>query len=577
MKKEAILHIPLSQYAYAQDEHTLVVRIRTGKEDVERCFLYYGDRADPQESIRMKQILLRRAASDDLFDYFEGIIEDSYARVCYYFLLEDGQEKEYYYGRGFCKKMESHRTEFFQFPYIRREDIHSMPSWAKELVMYQIFPDSFASEEQHLIGRSKPCSAEKVQMEGKLGGTLEGIGKNLDYLTYLGINCIYLNPIFSANSYHKYDTIDYYEVDPCFGTKEDLKALVKECHSRGIRVLLDGVFNHCGPDFFAFRDVLEKGEHSKYCDWFYQMPQPVLFQDPPNYAAFAYVKEMPKLNTGNPEVAEYLSKVGAYWIQEADIDGWRLDVANEVDHDFWRKFRKTVREVKEDCFLIAEIWEDSNVWLQGDQFDSSMNYTFSYLCRDFFAERKITAEVFDQQIQKMIMRYPREVSLAQMNFLDTHDVPRFLSYCGGDQKRMELAFFYLFMSVGVPSVFYGDECYIEGREEAGYRAAMDWEKVARGEVLDLSRWIRMRREHKALTCGDYESLYVEDGRGVYIFLRICPEEKLAVCLNNSDSLQHLELCEIFQGDILLEDLETKEVCKKEILLKAMSGSIFKMV
>ena len=170
-------------------------------------------------------------------------------------------------------------------------------------------------------------------------------------------------------------------------------------------------------------------------------------------------------------MVEYLCNVGTYWIREADIDGWRLDVANEINHEFWRAFRHAVRAVKEDIFLIGEIWEEAGIWLQGDQFDSTMNYTFSYLCRDFFGKGELSVSEFDAQMQRMIYRYPWQVSLAQMNFLDSHDIPRFLSYCNGNRKRMELAFFYLFMGVGVPSVFYGDEVYIEGMKELEYRAA----------------------------------------------------------------------------------------------------------
>lgn len=162
---------------------------------------------------------------------------------------------------------------------------------------------------------------------------------------------------------------------------------MQQCHKRGIRVILDGVFNHCGADFFAFRDVRQKGKASRYYNWFYHLPETIQYADPPNYEAFAYVKEMPKLNTGNPEVVEYLCNVGTYWIREADIDGWRLDVANEINHEFWRAFRHAVRAVKEDMFLIGEIWEEAGIWLQGDQFDSTMNYTF-LICAGIFLERE---------------------------------------------------------------------------------------------------------------------------------------------------------------------------------------------
>lgn len=553
MYKAAILHIPLSQYAYAIDEHTLTIRIRAAKDDIKTVTLFYGDRADPVEPMRTTSVEMGKKASDDLFDYFEANIEDRYTRVCYYFLLDDGKEKTYYYERNFCDSMSCGRTEYFQFPYIRREDLISEPQWAPETIMYHIFPDSFASGYRSLSGEGK--RVEEMESVTNLGGTLAGVTENVDYLRDMGINCIYLNPIFAANSYHKYDTLDYLSVDPCFGTKEDLKALVAKCHEMGIRVILDGVFNHCGPNFFAFADVLEKGKASRYYDWFYHLPDPIVYADPPNYEAFAYVKEMPKLNTGNPEVEEYMIHVGTYWMEEVGIDGWRLDVANEINHDFWRHFRSAVRKVRPDAFFIGEIWEDAGVWLSGDQFDSSMNYRFSYLCRDFFAERKMSVSEFDAQIQKMILRYPWQVALAQMNFLDSHDVPRFLSYCGGDRSRMELAFFYLFMSVGIPSVFYGDEQYLAGVTEPEYRQAMPW--GSRDNCYDkFKKWMELRKSHPALMRGEYRTVLTDDTRGIYVFAREYGKDKVLVALNNSDVVQTVEVdgvrmeLEAMSGDVI---------------------------
>ena len=575
MKKEAVLHIPLSHYAYAEDEQTLVIRIRTAKNDIEKCSLFYGDRVDIQEPIHTKKIGMIKVSSDDLFDYYEGRVKDIYTRVCYYFLLEDKTEILYYYSRGFCDKINCHRTEYFQFPYIRREDIHNPPEWAKDIVMYHIFPDSFASGKRCIEKQQKSCEYKGTSSVTNVGGTLKGIEANLDYLKELGINCIYLNPIFAANSYHKYDTIDYFEIDPCLGTKEDFKRFVKECHMNGIIVILDGVFNHCGPDFFAFQDVLKNGEKSQYYDWFYHMPIPICFCDPPSYEAFAYVKEMPKLNTGNPKVMEYLCKVGTYWIEETDIDGWRLDVANEVNYDFWRSFKKAVCSKKADCFLIAEIWEDSNVWLQGDQFHSSMNYTFTYLCRDFFATRKINAREFDEQIHKMMMRYPKHISLVQMNFLDSHDVPRFLSYCNGAVKRMRLAFFYLFMSMGIPSVFYGDECYIEGVSEPEYRAPMRWEEE--NAVAEFSKWINIRKSYQALTKGEYRSFITDTERGIYGFYRIYGEQRLLILINNSDESHVVKLKDDVLDKSIYKNIETMEEADDYVTLVEMSGTVYEVV
>lgn len=582
MKKEAILHIPLSQYAYAEGERKLTIRLRTAKNDIEKCLLYYGDRVDLCEPVRVKAMEMQKKSTDDLYDYYETEVCDKYSRVCYYFYLKDKKEENFYYGRGFCKEMDCHRTEYFQFPYLRREEILDIPEWAEDIVMYHIFPDSFASGKRSLSEQNRKITYEdeygnSISSENHLGGTLNGVKENLDYLQEMGINCIYLNPIFVANSYHKYDTFDYFHVDPCMGTDEDLKELVKQCHARDIRVILDGVFNHCGSGFFAFQDVLKKGAESEYYSWFYDMPVPVLYLDPPNYEAFAYVKEMPKMNTGNQQVVDYFCRVGKYWIEKADIDGWRLDVANEINHDFWRSFRKAVRSVKRDCFLIAEIWEDANVWLQGDQFDSTMNYTFSYLCTDFFATRKIKASEFDEQIQKMIMRYPRRVSLTQMNLLDSHDVPRFLSYCKGDRKRMELAFFYLFMSVGIPSVFYGDESYIQGVTEPEYRAPMQWKDVADKKVAPFKEWIQFRRDNPALSRGDYKSVYTDDNNGIYAFIRNYQDNRILVVLNNSDQDYEMNLYELFSHKLRIQKIDKTDSVKEQYLIQAMSGEAFRII
>lgn len=538
MKKEAIEHIPLSQYAFAEGSHTLTLRLRAAKGDLTEALLFYGDRVDPEDAIRMTSVSMERILSDSLFDYYEATLTGVFPRVCYYFLLSDGTTQCFYYPRGFAAELTCGRAEYFQFPYLRREDIPSIPVWASDVRMYHIFPHSFANGKREIISS---------------GGTLNGIRENLDYLAARGINCLYLNPIFAADTVHRYDTRDYFKVDPRLGTEDDLTALVSDCHARGIRVILDGVFNHSGPNFPPFLDVRERGAESKYRDWFYEMPFPVRYTDPPKYAAFAYVKEMPKLNTGNPEVVSYFCEVGTYWIKNANIDGWRLDVANEVDHDFWRTFRKAVRSVKPDCLLIGEIWEDAGPFLFGDQFDSTMNYTFTYLCRDFFAERKIPVSEFDAQIARMILRYPKSIALAQMNFLDSHDIPRFLSFCEGDERRLSLALFYLYTGYGIPSVFYGDECLIQGREEVEYRAPMRWDRQPLAEYL--TELNAMRREHPALCRGDYRTVFVSDETGVYAFLRTLPEETVVIALNNSDAIQNVTLPGL--GTVTLGPMEGK--------------------
>lgn len=561
MKLEAILHTPLSKDAFAIDEKTIVVRLRTAKDDMQLCQVMYGDRVCMREPIDVEAVAMEKIATDCYFDYYEARIQSDYTRVCYYFKLKDREGELVYVSEyGFTSHMNYHRTQYFQFPYIHRNDIIQEPEWTKNMVMYHIFPDSFASEKEHIAQKGKRILlSEGMVSETKNSGTIMGILENLDYLSELHVNCLYLNPIFKAASYHKYDTIDYFEIDPCFGTKEECKELVQECHKRGIRVILDGVFNHCGSGFFAFQDVLEKGEESLYKDWFYRLEFPIKMEVPPNYETFAYVPEMPKLNTANPKVEAYFCEVGRYWIRELDIDGWRLDVANEIHHDFWRAFRKAVQEEKEDVFLIGEIWEDSSIWLQGDQFDSTMNYTFSYICREFFAEQSIKPSEFAQKIHHMNLRYPEQVSHMQMNFLDTHDVPRFLSYCKGDIERLKLAAFFMMTAQGIPSIFYGDERGIMGITEPEYRSPMPWKKAYNQELVAYySQLIQMRLEHTALQRGNYRSIFVDDEKGLYGFSRENEEEKVLVFLDNSQVEQSIMvsesmsiICPAMQGRIVI--------------------------
>lgn len=543
MKLEAVLHTPLSKDAYMLDERTLAVRLRAAKGDLGQAEVFYGDRVCMTEPIDVTGAEMKKIASDELFDYFEAVIESDFTRICYYFKLTDKKECVVYYSEyGFSREMECHRTQYFQFPYLRKEDMFSAPEWTKNMVMYHIFPDSFADGKRRISSEGKRYEAAPgVFSESRNGGTLRGIIENLDYLRELQVNCLYLNPIFLGASYHKYDTIDYREIDPCFGTKEDLKELVRQCHESGIYVILDGVFNHCGSGFFAFRDVLKNGEASPYCDWFYKLRFPIAYKNPPNYEAFAYVREMPKLNTGNKEVEQYFCEIGRYWIREAGIDGWRLDVANEINHDFWRAFAKAVKQEKTEVFLIGEIWEDSTVWLLGDQFDSTMNYSFSYLCREYFAEKKITVSQFDEKISRMNLRYPETVSRAQMNFLDTHDVPRFLSYCGGDVSKLKLAVFYMMMAVGIPSVFYGDERGIAGVSEAEYRKVMPWQENTEELTAFYRKWIGIRRETKALSQGNYRTLAAVDEEDIYIFKRSCKEEQVLVVINAGEEERRIDL------------------------------------
>lgn len=557
MIKEAILHIPLSNYAHGIDEEHTVFRLRTAHGDIKECTLFYGDRACKTNQVSFLQIPMKIVAGDDLFDYYEIELFSDFQRICYYFELNDGKETILYYSNIFSKELPLDRFEFFQLPFNHRGDIANIPQWAKSSVIYNIFPDSFATSRRIISRKSSTARIGDITTKSRNGGTIRGITENLDYIEGLGINCIYINPIFVAGEYHKYDPLDYFHIDPCFGTNEDFKTLVKECHCRGIKVLIDGVFNHCSWNFFAFEDVVEKGEASRYKDWFYHLEFPVIRpenpDDIPNYYCFAYERKMPKMNTSNHEVRDYFLKVCRYWLEEYDIDGWRLDVANEVNNEFWREFRKTAKAVKPDCLIIGEVWENAQTWLRGDMFDSTMNYDFRKYCRDFFALGKLDSASFDGCVSDIRLRYNKNMTFGQLNLLDSHDVSRFLSVCNGDINRFKLSIIFQMTFIGIPSVFYGDEKCIQGVLEHEYRNPMVWEEQQENEIMQLyQELIKLRRSSRILQEGEYETLKAESGSGLYVFKRLLSSDQIVIALNSSDKAAELtDIPSVNEAKILL--------------------------
>ena len=529
MNKSAILHIPMSQYAYGMDESHVVIRLRTAKDDLRKCTLYYGDRACRKTPVIFTKVEMKIIAQAPLYDYYEVILENPYKRLCYYFELDDGTEKILYYGDCFCDAPVDDRSEYYQLPFNHRADIVNPPKWAQDAVIYNIFPDSFATGKEKVSGQASQKQWEGQTVCGKLGGTIRGITENVSYIKKLGLNAIYINPVFAAGEYHKYDLIDYFHIDPCFGTNEDFKELVETFHANGIKVIIDGVFNHCGWRFFAFEDVVQKGQQSAYKDWFYGLQFPVIRpdngEDYPNYECFGYERLMPKLNTANLQVQEYFCKVGRYWVEEFHTDGWRLDVASEV-------------------------WESANHWLDGTIFDSAMNYDFRKHCKRFFAEGSVDAAEFDGRVTDMRMRYRKQTVYAQLNILDSHDVSRFLSVCGEDRKKYKLAIIFQMCFPGIPSVFYGDELGVTGIREEEYRQPMPWGRQDELYAF-FEQAIRMRKQQKALTQGDYHTLNAVAGSRFYGFERTYEKQRVMIFLNMEEAKMTCSIPE--NAEILMQE------------------------
>lgn len=539
MNFQAVYHRPKGNFAYAYDKDTLHIRLRTAKQDVDEVNIIYGDKYDwPAERYEKS---MRRIYSDHLFDYWQADVVPPYGRLCYMFELKSGGHSYWYTEYGFHAGPVSGTNVMFQYPYINRGDIFNTPEWVKDAIFYQIFPERFANGD----AGNDPAGVEpwgsKPTSSSFFGGDLKGIIHHLDHLTGLGINAIYLTPIFEAPSNHKYDTKDYMRVDPHFGDSDTLKELVSRCHEKGIRVILDAVFNHCGFDFPPFQDVMEKGPKSKYWDWFYIHGYPIETHPRPNYECFAFEYRMPKLNTQNPEVKDYLLRVAEFWTRELDIDGWRLDVANEVDHSFWRDFRRLIKSIKPDAYILGEVWHDAGPWLQGDQFDAVMNYPFAQAVIDFFCKRTIDAERFVNTLNMWRFRYPEQANQVLLNIVDSHDTPRLLTICRGDRKLFKLVVLFQMTYVGVPCVYYGDEIGMMGENDPDCRRTMIWEEGKQDrELLEFyKRCIGLRKNHVALRRGECSFLYARDSQ--LVMQRSADREKVVVAFNVSDRPFEIDL------------------------------------
>lgn len=582
MNLAAIYHRSQDNYCYCLDEDNIVISLKTGY-DVKKVTLYYldpfkfgilggnntlsGDALEMTEVKRLKEHL-----------YWSATVSPKYKRLVYYFSFENDDEKYYMYEDRFLTPDEfkkfNQRQQVFTFPWMNPVDIFKTPDWVNDTIWYQIFVERFCNGKPELSpNNAKPWGSpnKPVHFRDYYGGDIPGITKKMTYLKELGVTGLYLTPVCKAKSNHKYDTTSFTKIDPHFGNDEDMALMVKTAHKNGIRIMMDGVFNHTGELFRPWQDVLKKGPDSKYYDWFLINKWPFNSfgsnSKSGKYYTFGFFDDMPKLNTNNPKVIRYILKVLTSWVKKYDIDGIRLDVAGEISHKLCKEIRLTLKALKPDFYILGELWHDSTPWLRGDEYDSVMNYPYTDSLNDFWVDENKTFEDFVYSINRCFTMYPLQVNKVLFNLLDSHDTIRLIT------KLKSISKFYqqltaLFTMPGTVCIYYGTEIALEGSYDPDCRRCMPWDLIEKGQYYDrintMKNLIALRKNHPALRSNNYDFVKISNEPRIISYVRTDDKgNKIMVVLNCSKNEFRID---IPKDKILFSNLYKNSVVKSDGVL-----------
>jgi cyclomaltodextrinase / maltogenic alpha-amylase / neopullulanase len=555
--EEDVIHDPRSLvFASAvDDDRRVILRLHVLKNDIKSVMVAAqpGLARSGRHFAEMEQIAT--VAGRDVYEarlFFKNKIPKV---LRYRFLIHDGDQKPQIYGR----KGLGPQSPYFQLV-LAHAGRFETPDWVRDAVFYQIFPDRFRNGDPK--NDFKGLRNVPVRPKGRrwskndaffekwgskpsyfnfFGGDLRGIEEKLDYIKDLGINTIYLNPIFKSFSNHRYDAADFELVDPRLGTEEDFKRLCAKAKMKGLRIILDAVFNHTGDKHYAFDDLRLKGPRSRYKNWFFVDKFPIKGGGNPSYKCWWNFPDLPQLNTANPKVVGHLMKVATKWLKLGG-SGWRLDVPNEVEAvnpRFWKEFRQKVRATREDSYIVGEIWTDAAPWLNEDKFDATMNYPVRRAVIDYLIQGDISAEIFDAALSEQRARLPEAALRVQFNLLGSHDTARLKFVAKEDSNRVKLAYGFLFSYLGAPVVYYGDEVGMTGDKDPDCRRTFPWQQSKQDQ--SMKEWIqslaKLRRDEPSLRRGLVKPALARGAH--YAFWRIPdtqdPGRPLLVVMNNSST------------------------------------------
>ena len=542
-----IYHRTTGNYCYPLNEEELVIYIRTGY-DVDKVYLHYGDpfEQDKEGNWSHTKIEMTKPKKLPYHLGWQTIIKPTYKRCKYYFELEGKGGVIYFFEDAFVTEEEFLKVgqglQYFVFPWMNTSDIIAPPTWVKDTIWYQIFPERFCNGNPKLNPKGiKEWKSEPIKEKCFYGGDLEGIGSKIPYLHDLGITGIYLTPIFKSPSHHKYDTQDYLYIDEAFGDEDIWKEVVDKAHHYGIRVMMDMVFNHSGKTFGPWQDVLKNGKASIYYNWFIINEWPLNEQaydtKDGKYASFAFVSHMPKLNTNNEEVVKYLLDVCSYWVSKFGIDGLRFDVGDELSHQFCKRLHQKLKIINPEIYLLGEMWHDAINWLGGDEYDGVMNYPFMSVINRFWANESLTKEAFEKNINECFTRYPIQSYGAMYNLLDSHDTDRIMTRLKGNENQFYQQLALLLAMPGSPSLYYGTEIGLMGSHDPDCRRCMPWDEINKGKYkdrIDKTRaLIQLRKQYTALTSDEYFFKNECNNERLIHLVKQSKEENIEIYLNCS--------------------------------------------
>ena len=546
MNKHALYHKSESEYCFPIDEHNVLIRFRTARQDndIASITLVYNMCAYfPRKQKRME---MKLAKQDSLFDYYEATLSSDIPSFMYLFEIRLNDGKKCYYDEfGYQDNIAliDCGTRAFRVPFVNSKNILKVNEKFEGDVVYQIFPERFNlgnhNKDKSYITRdwnSKDMRGNQFNRNVFLGGDLQGIIAKLDYIKDLGVDIIYMTPINKSSSNHKYNVEDYYKIDEHFGDDETFKNLVDLAHEKGLKIVMDLVFNHSSKDHPFFQDVLAKGKESKYYN-FYCMQDKPLKTDNLNYYSFNSCGYMPKLNSNNPEVQDYFAKVGEYYLNKFHVDGFRLDVANEVSHDFWINFNKRVKAIDPNCIIIGENWDNAHRFLRNIEFDGVMNYQFFTVCWDFFIHHRLTAPDFTGNLNWLLTRYEDSANRNSFTLIDSHDTGRFYNFCKGNKDIYLLGLLTQISYVGLPMIYYGDEIFMMGGADPDNRRGMAWNSEEfNSSYHQLFKDIVKLRKLKAFRSGD---INIKEDNGLIYIDRFNKMSSYTVIMNNNNETKEV--------------------------------------